>query len=173
LSIAGLSKFTTAALGRIFMKSDFTIWLLDTPEPPAPRLLQYTSLVEDQQRLGWIQLHFGRWRKLRATHRTSFIQSRSINPTSTIQRTGWSSRVKSLILNHCYKACIDRNQAVHVHTLPTKSFARQYRVSFDFLLNMISETNAPISCVHSGLTHHWMSIFLEKQIQSSFKTGLR
>jgi hypothetical protein len=38
---------------------------------------------------------------------------------------------------------------------------------------MISDTNAPSSFVLSGFTHLWMSIYLENQIQSNLKTGLR
>jgi hypothetical protein len=94
---------------------------------PSPRFPQYASLVEVQQ-----QLLFGRFGPSYGQHtsKTSYIQRRNINATSTNQETGWSSQVIALIWKHCYEAWIDRNQTLHGHTLQTKNRGRCHRAQF-------------------------------------------
>jgi hypothetical protein len=61
-----------------------------------------------------------------------------------------------------------------VHLPQTKNLIRWHGAQFyDFKPCMISETNARSSCVTTGFTHNWMSIFLENQNQSNLENLAR
>jgi hypothetical protein len=107
-------------------------WFQDTPDPPVSPFPQYDSLVASQSSIGWNQMIFGRWSIRWTKHQYVYLQQNNIPLTQHNHGPGWSSRIITLIWNHCYDAWITRNQALHGHDQQTRQIARlhqaQYRI---------------------------------------------
>lgn len=75
---------------------------------------------------------FGRWSIRWTKHQYVYLQQNNIPLTPHNHGLGWSSRIITLIWNHCYDAWITRNQALHGHDQQTRQIARlhqaQYRI---------------------------------------------
>jgi hypothetical protein len=102
-------------------------WLQDTPSPAASR--SHSTPPASKTNSAWAAINclLG-WSKLSAIHQSLYIQRRNIYPTSTHQRTSWSSRPIALMRNRCFTAWIDRNQAPWSYTSNQESYPSQFRL---------------------------------------------